>query len=90
MLVKQSRTDNRSLEIVINLFSSKINHSLKQTDKQFREDLSQELKIKLLDYIRNYDVDNTPGYFQMLELLDRKGTPYYECIKELKMPVESH
>ena len=71
-LVKQSRTDNDSLVCVINLFSPKIDHSLKQTKLQFREDLSQELKIKLLDCIRNYEVENIPGYFQMIELLEGK------------------
>jgi hypothetical protein len=70
-LVKQSRTDNNSLEIVINLFSPKIDRSLQLTKQQNREDLSQELKTKLLVYIRNYDVDNTPGYFQMIDLLER-------------------
>ncbi|WP_075618776.1 helix-turn-helix domain-containing protein [Paenisporosarcina indica] len=69
-LVKQSRTDNNSLVCVIDIFSPKIDHSLKQTKQQFREDLSQELKIKLLDCIRNYEVDNIPGYFQMIELLE--------------------
>jgi hypothetical protein len=77
-LVKRSRTDNSSLVSVIELFSPKIDHSLKQTKEQYREDLSQELKIKLLDCIRNYEVDNVPGYFQMIEILEGKETPYYE------------
>ncbi|MEZ2658935.1 helix-turn-helix domain-containing protein [Aneurinibacillus aneurinilyticus] len=82
-LVKQSRFDNDSLEKVIDLFSPKIDQSLKQTKLQNREDLSQELKIKLLDCIRNYDVDNTPGYFQMLALLERKEGLYHEGGKNL-------
>lgn len=77
-LVKQSRTDNNSLKIVIDLFSPKIHRSLQQTKKQFREDLSQELKIKIVDCTRNYDVDKTPGYFQMLDLLERKGMQNYD------------
>ncbi|ERI07367.1 helix-turn-helix domain-containing protein [Aneurinibacillus aneurinilyticus] len=82
-LVKQSRFDNDSLEKVIDLFSPKIDQSLKQTKLQNREDLSQELKIKLLDCIRNYDVDNTLGYFQMLALLERKEGLYHEGGKNL-------
>ncbi|MDX1805795.1 helix-turn-helix domain-containing protein [Paenisporosarcina macmurdoensis] len=77
-LVKQSKTDNNSLEIVIELFSPKIDRSLQQTKWQYREDLSQELKIKLLDCIRNYEVENTPGYFQMLDILEEKGIQYYQ------------
>lgn len=71
-LVKKSRTDDHSLVIVIDLFSPKINHSLKQTNVQNREDLSQELKIKLLECIRNYEVDHIPGYFQMIDFLEEK------------------
>jgi DNA-directed RNA polymerase specialized sigma subunit len=75
-LVKQSKADNNSLVIVLNLFAPKISRSLQQTKRQYREDLSQELQIKLLDCIRNYEVDNIPGYFQMMDLLERKRTPY--------------
>lgn len=77
-LVKQSKTDNNSLENVIDLFSPKIHRSLQQTKKQFREDLSQELKIKIVNCTRKYDVDKTPGYFQMIDLLERKGIQNYE------------
>ena len=71
-LVKQSKTDDHSLVTVIELFAPKIHHSLMQTTYQYREDLSQELKLKLLDCIRNYEVDNVPGYFQMIDLLEGK------------------
>lgn len=77
-LVKQSRTDNDSLAIVIDLFAPKIDRSLHQTNWQHREDLSQELKIKLLECIRNYEVDNIPRYFQMLDLLEGQDTQYYD------------
>ncbi len=76
-LVKQSRTDNHSLVKVIDLFSPKINRSLQQTTEQHREDLSQDLKIKLLVWIRNYDVENTPGFYEMIELIARKQTQYF-------------
>jgi len=76
-LVKQSRTDNHSLVKVIDLFSPKIDHSLHQTNQQYREDLAQDLKMKLLVCIRNYDVENIPGYFQMIEFLDTHQTQTY-------------
>lgn len=75
-LVKQSRADNNSLVIVLDLFAPKIYRSLLQTKRQEREDLSQELKMKLLDCIRNYEVDNIPGYFQMIDSLEGKRTQY--------------
>lgn len=73
-LVKKSKTDNKSLNTVIDLFSPKIVSSLNQTSPQDREDLSQEIKMKLLFCIRNYDVENIPGYFQMIELLKKRET----------------
>ncbi|MFX3673429.1 MAG: helix-turn-helix domain-containing protein [Paenisporosarcina sp.] len=76
-LVKQSRTDNHSLVKVIELFSPKIDYSLHQTKMQYREDLSQDLKMKLLVCIRNYEVENIPGYFQMIDLLDTQQTQTY-------------
>lgn len=75
-LVKQARSDNNSLVIILDLFAPKIGRSLLQTKRQEREDLSQELKIKLLDCIRNYEVDNIPGYFQMIDLLEGKKSQF--------------
>lgn len=75
-LVKQARADNHSLVIVLDLFAPKIGRALQQTKRQDREDLSQELKIKLLDCVRNYEVDNIPGYFQMIDLLEGKRTQF--------------
>lgn len=76
-LVKQSQTDNHSLLKVIDLFSPKINRSLQQTSQQNREDLAQDLKIKLLIWIRNYDVESTPGFYEMIELIANKQTQYF-------------
>ncbi|RSK43110.1 hypothetical protein EJA13_21305 [Bacillus canaveralius] len=75
-LVKNSKTDNNSLNTVIELFSPKIVSSLNQTNQQDREDLSEEIKMKLLFCIRNYDVENIPGYFQMIELLKKGNCKY--------------
>lgn len=71
-LVRQSKTDDNSLNTVIELFSPKIISSLNQTSQQDREDLSQEIKMKLLFCIKNYDVENIPGYFQMIEQLKER------------------
>ncbi|ESU34090.1 hypothetical protein G3A_02910 [Bacillus sp. 17376] len=71
-LVRQSKTDDNSLNTVIELFSPKIISSLNQTSQQDREDLSQEIKMKLLFCIKNYDVESIPGYFQMIEQLKKR------------------
>lgn len=66
-LAEQAKYNNHALSNIIQLFSPKIKSSLKQTNHQDREDLSQELKLKLIIYIRNYDVDDTPGFFDIFE-----------------------
>ncbi|QED47001.1 helix-turn-helix domain-containing protein [Cytobacillus dafuensis] len=71
-LVKRSKTDVQSMNRVIETFSPKILSSLNQTNHQDREDLSQEIKMKLLLCIKNFDVENTPGYFQMMEQLKER------------------
>lgn len=71
-LVKRSKTDVQSMNRVIEMFSPKILSSLNQTNHQDREDLSQEIKMKLLLCIKNFDVENTPGYFQMMEQLKER------------------
>lgn len=72
VLTKQAKSNDCSLLKIINLFTPKINKSLSQTNYQNREDLSQEIKLKLIDDVRNYDVDSVPGFFQMLEQLEKK------------------
>ncbi|RBP86542.1 helix-turn-helix protein [Cytobacillus firmus] len=71
-LVKRSKTDVQSMNRVIEMFSPKILSSLNQTNHQDREDLSQEIKMKLLLCIKNFDVENTPGYFQVMEQLKER------------------
>lgn len=72
-LTKQAKTDNHSLLKIIDLFSPKIKKSLKQTNYQNREDLEQEIKLKMIANIKEYEVDEIPGFFQMLEQLERKS-----------------
>lgn len=68
-LAIDSKHNKDSLNKIIEMFAPKIHQSLRQTQPQNREDLSQEIKIKLLNCIQEYDVEKTPGYFEMLDLL---------------------
>ena len=51
----QQYNDIESLEIVLSLFEPKIKVSLKETSPQEQEDLYQELKIKTIEIVRQYD-----------------------------------
>ncbi|WP_100331796.1 helix-turn-helix domain-containing protein [Bacillus xiapuensis] len=66
-LVKESKENNQALQAVIDLFEPKIKKSLYLTDHKEKEDLAQELKCKLIRSIRTYDMDSTPGFWELKE-----------------------
>ncbi|MBE2916437.1 helix-turn-helix domain-containing protein [Anoxybacillus flavithermus] len=57
-LVKESKEDNQALEQIINMFEPKLQKMLSLTKLGEREDLAQELKYRLIMYIKRYDVDS--------------------------------
>lgn len=63
-LVKESKFDKTALETIIKLFEPKLKKSLYMTNPNDREDLAQELKIKLISYITKYDMDSIPGFWE--------------------------
>ncbi|TCT21127.1 helix-turn-helix protein [Melghiribacillus thermohalophilus] len=66
-LAKKSKEDNQALQMLIDLFEPKIKKSLTLTNYTEREDLSQELKYKLVITIKEYDIESTPGFWDLLE-----------------------
>lgn len=64
-LVKESKYDNTALLDVITLFEPKLKKVIYQTQPKYREDLRQDLMIKLIDSIRKYDINSVPGFWEM-------------------------
>ncbi|WP_019241036.1 MULTISPECIES: helix-turn-helix domain-containing protein [Bacillus] len=64
-LVKESKSNNHSLEKVIEMFEPKIKKVLLLTSKNNREDLEQELRCKLVICIRQYEAESIPGFFEL-------------------------
>lgn len=64
-LVEKSKNDDKALLSVINYFEPKLKHCLYQTHPFHREELRQDLMIKLIQSIRKYDVDSVPGFWDM-------------------------
>lgn len=64
-LVKKSKYDDKALLTVINYFEPIVKHCLYQTHPHFREDLRQDLLIKLINTIRKYDVNSVPGFWDL-------------------------
>ncbi|ELK46801.1 UNVERIFIED_CONTAM: helix-turn-helix domain-containing protein [Halobacillus marinus] len=69
-LVKSSKCDTQSLGAVVELFEPKIKKSLHLTNHKNKDDLSQELKYKLIKSIKNYDVESIPGFWEMRDKIN--------------------
>jgi len=71
-LVKEAKYNNTSLETVIKLFEPKLKKSMYMTNLNDREDLVQEIKEKMILYIKGYDIDSVPGFWQIKDKVEKK------------------
>lgn len=71
-LVKNALVDSKALEEILLLYEPKIKKSLYLTNPNDREDLSQELKIKIIQNALDYDIDSIPGFWQMREKINNE------------------
>lgn len=71
-MVKKSKEDNKTLQMLIELFEPKINKALMLTEYKERENLSQEIKFKLIVGIKTYDVESTPGFWELKEKMSEQ------------------
>ena len=68
-LVKDSKNNGESIKRIIDLFEPKVKKCLTYTSMHERENLEQELKLKMIVCIKKYDVNSTPGFFEMMDKL---------------------
>ncbi|BCB06003.1 hypothetical protein [Bacillus sp. KH172YL63] len=64
-LVKEAKGNSEYETNVIETFEPKIKKSLYLTRSENREDLEQELKMKVIRYVRDYSLENVPGLFDL-------------------------
>jgi hypothetical protein len=64
-LVKEAQCNTAYEKNVIQTFEPKIKKSLYLTRVENRDDLEQELKIKVIRYVRDYSLENIPGLFDL-------------------------
>ncbi|MER2007020.1 MAG: hypothetical protein ABS939_06165 [Psychrobacillus sp.] len=64
-LVEKSKHDEKALLTLISFFEPKLKICLYQTPPTNREDLQQDLIIKLINTIQNYDVNSVPGFWDL-------------------------
>lgn len=66
-LAIESRHNNEAIEKVLKAFTPKIKKTLQQTSLQNREDLEQELHLKLIHVIKLYELEDLVGFWGFYE-----------------------
>ncbi|MDT9027481.1 hypothetical protein [Rossellomorea yichunensis] len=64
-MVKEAKNNSLYEVNVVRTFEPKILKSLHLTKQENREDLEQELRIKVIAYVRNYSLEDVPGLFDL-------------------------
>lgn len=67
-LVQSAKKSEEDARQIIEIFKPKINKTLYQTSFNNREDVNQELKLKLLEVIKDYDLDKAVGFWEFRDL----------------------
>ena len=66
-LVRKAQKNNPdAMLMILRRFERKIYNELKQTVPQEREDLSQYLCLKTIETVQNYNLDQTPGFWEFV------------------------
>ncbi|PKJ52464.1 helix-turn-helix domain-containing protein [Bacillus sp. SN10] len=60
-------SSDNNFEEILKLFLPKIKKSLRNTPFQEREDLEQEIKLKIYEKIYVFDGFSAPGFFDFIE-----------------------
>lgn len=66
-LVKEAQNDNpEAMLMILKRFERKILYELRQTSFQDREDLVQELHLKMIETVQNYNIEKAPGFWEFV------------------------
>ena len=63
-IVKRAKADPEMLNELIKLFEPKVNKLMKRTSPNDMADLSQELRLMLIQSAYHYDLDSIPGFWE--------------------------
>ncbi|MCA0170549.1 helix-turn-helix domain-containing protein [Bacillus sp. RAR_GA_16] len=66
-LQRAKQKDEEGLKEVIQQFEKKIEAELRQTSLQNRDDLRQELVIKVMEAVEKYKMEDVPNFEQFIE-----------------------
>ncbi|TLS36654.1 helix-turn-helix domain-containing protein [Pseudalkalibacillus caeni] len=62
-LINRAKSDDEDAIVkILELLEPKIQYEVRKTAEKHREDLKQELTIKLIKTIKEFDLDNVPDF----------------------------
>ena len=75
-MVKEAQEDNPEAMLTsLKRFERKILHELKQTSSEEREDLIQELHLKMIETVQNYNLEKAPGFWEFVHQEKKRNKP---------------
>ncbi|KMM36594.1 helix-turn-helix domain-containing protein [Guptibacillus hwajinpoensis] len=73
LLQQAKQNEDEALELIFRQFEKKIEAELRQTPYEYRDDLRQELYVKILEAVEKYSIDEVPNFEQFIEEKKGKG-----------------
>lgn len=64
---KAKSKDKRAMQQILTKFHNKVERSLNQTNIQDRDDLKQEIQIKIVEAVYKYDPNSIPGFWEFVD-----------------------
>lgn len=68
----QDEVKKKEIEAILNRFNPQIKKALKNTSYQEREDLEQEIKLKILEKVNSLDIESPPGFWEFIKKNNRE------------------
>ncbi|SDM91816.1 helix-turn-helix domain-containing protein [Sediminibacillus halophilus] len=62
-LTTESKSNPSALIAILDAFEPKVKKSLYQTEERNREDMYQDLQLKMVEAVTSYDISTVPGFF---------------------------
>lgn len=66
MVRKAKRNDTESMEEVLKKLEPKISHTVHSIEKRYQEDVEQEVKLRVMEAVRQYEIKEFPTFDQLL------------------------
>ncbi len=64
---RQDEVKKKEIEDILKRFNPQIKKVLKNTSYQEREDLEQEIKVKILEKVNSLNIESPPGFWEFIK-----------------------